>query len=119
MIKNLPAYISGPITGNRFYEQIFDAAEKTLIKLGWSPELIINPVKLCQQVGVTHNYAACMAVCLDTMPSSHACLIQLPGWKDSGEALIEYELAKLRNYYVFSLVGSTLKAADELLQEEK
>ena len=110
-LKNLPVYISGPITGREHPGIPFMHGENLLIKLGFKECLIFNPFYHCWFYDET-RWTHCMAMVLEHMPHE-GILCRLPGWRGSPGARIENYYAKIHKLVICDIVGNTLKLADD------
>jgi len=83
-------FLSGPMTGlPDFNRPAFNEYASKLEELG---HIVINPA--VHPLGLTHDQY--MTLCLPGVKVAE-CVAQLPGWRRSKGAMMEYELAKLLN----------------------
>ena len=78
-------YISGPISGVPGYYERFDAGARAVRRLGHTP---VNPARHPEGLSVREY----MRMDLNDLMASDAVLM-LPGWMNSGGALVERALA--------------------------
>lgn len=83
-------YISGAITGVENYQEIFSEAEKKLENLGFE---VINPARIGIEGLTWEEY---MEIDLVLMKNC-GYMYQLPGWRESRGALVEYGYALARD----------------------
>lgn len=85
-------FVSGKISGEDYYQAYrkFSDAEKHLESLGYK---VVNPMVLCKK---HWSWIRCMAVCLWHLVGCKG-IYQLPDWRSSRGARIEYRIAKLLN----------------------
>lgn len=95
-------YISGPITGVPGYYERFDAAARQIRRLGHTP---VNPARHPEGLSVREY----MRMDLNDLMASDAVLM-LPGWMDSGGALVERALA---HYLGMKIYYSPVKIPDQ------
>lgn len=90
--KRTKVFISGKVTGIEYYVayQTFANADRQLSSMGYQ---VINPMKICRK---NWSWLRCMAKCLWAITFCHK-IYQLPNWKGSKGARIEYRWAKLLN----------------------
>lgn len=83
-------FVSGKISGEDYYKAYrkFSDAEKYLESLGYR---VVNPMVLCKK---HWSWIRCMAVCLWHLVWCKG-IYQLPDWRLSRGARIEYKIAKL------------------------
>lgn len=83
-------FISGKVSGMEYYVayQTFANADRFLSQQGYK---VVNPMKICKK---HWSWLRCMAKCLWAMMFCNK-IYQLPNWKDSRGARIEYKWAKL------------------------
>jgi len=129
------AYISGPMTGIKYYNfPEFNDVEFFLKKKGFEiinpvditlkvlkkfiPNLFLNPEdydgieKICQQHPEI-SYETFLEEDLKEIEKCH-CIIMLSGWKNSKGSLKEYEHAKENNLVLYELKGKKLIKIDNL-----
>lgn len=85
-------FVSGKISGEDYYKayQKFSTAEKRLEAMGYK---VVNPMVLCKK---HWSWVRCMAVCLWHLVGCKG-IYQLPDWRLSRGARIEYKIAKFFN----------------------
>lgn len=90
--KRTKVFISGKVTGLKYYVayQTFANADRQLSSMDYQ---VINPMKICRK---NWSWVRCMAKCLWAIIFCHK-IYQLPNWKESRGARIEYRWAKLLN----------------------
>lgn len=89
-------FISGKVSGMEYYVayQTFANADRFLSQQGYK---VVNPMKICKK---HWSWLRCMAKCLWAMMFCNK-IYQLPNWKESRGARIEYKWAKfLRKRFV-------------------
>lgn len=88
----IKVFISGKISGEDYYKAYhkFSEAEKHLESIGYK---VINPMVLCKK---KWSWLHCMIICLYHLCRCK-CLLQLPDWRKSRGARIEYRIASLLN----------------------
>ena len=88
--KLIKVFISGKISGLEYYVAYgkFSNAERMLQQMGYAT---VNPMKLCKK---RWSWLRCMAKCLWAIMWCKK-VYQLPDWRDSRGARIEYRWAKL------------------------
>lgn len=84
-------YIAGKITGDAEYRVKFRAAELHLVRQGWEPGRIVNPVKACRE---SWPWWRCMMRCLRLLAGC-GWVAMLPDWRESRGARIEHRWAFL------------------------
>lgn len=87
--KRTKVFISGKVSGIEYYVayQTFANADRRLSSMGYQ---VINPMKLCRK---HWSWLRCMAKCLWAIMFCDK-IYQLPNWKESRGARIEYKWAK-------------------------
>ena len=90
--RRIKIFVSGKISGEDYYMAYrkFSDAEKHLESLGYK---VVNPMVLCKK---HWSWLRCMAVCLWHLVGCKG-IYQLPDWRLSRGARIEYRIAKLLN----------------------
>ncbi len=90
--KRTKIFISGKVSGLEYYVayQTFANADRQLSSVGYQ---VINPMKLCRK---NWSWVRCMIKCLWHLTWCDK-IYQLPNWKGSKGARIEYRWAKLLN----------------------
>ena len=90
--RRIKIFVSGKISGEDYYMAYrkFSDAEKHLESLGYR---VVNPMVLCKK---HWGWLRCMAVCLLHLVRCTG-ICQLPDWRLSRGARIEYRIAKLLN----------------------
>lgn len=90
--KRTKVFISGQVTGLEYDVacQTFANADRQLSSMGYQ---VINPMKLCRK---NWSWVRCMIKCLWAIIFCDK-IYQLPNWKGSKGARIEYRWAKLLN----------------------
>ena len=88
--KQAKVFISGKISGLNYHVAYgkFSNAERTLQQMGYAT---VNPMKICKK---NWSWLRCMIKCLWAIFFCKK-VYQLPDWKDSKGARIEYRWAKL------------------------
>ena len=104
------AVISGPMTGLPNYNMpAFDAAEARLRALGYT--VIHNPATLSRSLGLGQPWGEYLGRGLEAMRimrerfGAGVDLIQLPGWRESDGAALEFALAQRYCWRCVSLDG--------------
>lgn len=87
--KRTKVFISGKISGEEYYVAYgkFANAERTMQQMGYDT---VNPMKICRK---NWSWLRCMTKCLWAIIFCDK-VHQLPDWKDSKGARIEYRWAK-------------------------
>lgn len=83
-------YISGPITGEKRYKEIFEKAERELEARGYK---VINPAKMDEVMPDDTTWEEYMEVS-GALLSFADGIYMLEGWEKSKGARMEYEWAK-------------------------
>lgn len=99
-------YISGPITGVEKYWEAFEKAEDDLIAAGYIP---LSPAHLPEGL----SKAQYMRIDLAMMDSSDA-MYQLPGWRKSSGANVEY----IYGDYTDKSIAESIEELKEVLGDE-
>lgn len=88
-INKTKVFISGQVSGLEYYVAYgnFSYADRQLSSMGYQ---VINPMKLCRK---NWSWVRCMAKCLWAIIFCHK-IHQLPNWKGSRGARIEYKWAR-------------------------
>ena len=88
--KRMKVFISGKISGEEYYVAYgkFANAERVLASMGYE---VVNPMKICKR---DWSWVRCMIKCLWAIMWCDK-IYQLPDWKESKGARIEYKWAKL------------------------
>lgn len=71
--------MSGPITGVKNFEEVFQAAQDYLEKDGYE---VVNPAQLHKVLNKSATYEEYMGIDLELLKMCDA-LVQLPGWEKS------------------------------------
>ena len=90
--KRMKVFISGKISGEEYYVAYgkFANAERVLASMGYE---VVNPMKICKR---DWSWVRCMIKCLWAIMWCDK-IYQLPDWKESKGARIEYKWAKILN----------------------
>lgn len=90
--KQIKVFISGKVSGLEYYVAYgkFSNAERTLQQMGYAT---VNPMRICKR---NWSWLRCMIKCLWAIIFCDK-VHQLPDWRDSRGARIEYRWAKLLN----------------------
>lgn len=86
--KKMKVYISGPISGNKFYKQDFERAEEDLRSEGYEP---VNPAAVYEE-GMCMTYKEYIDNDLELLAKCDG-IYMLRGWRGSKGARLEHQYA--------------------------
>lgn len=106
----MTVYIAGPITGDPVYHLKFSAVFHRIMK-NYPDAIILNPATLPEGM----DLADYMAICLPMLMRADFAVL-LPGWRKSGGAQIEKELADYLRIRTVEISPEQLREAMEDLR---